>query len=103
KKKLGPHLTIMHRTLILLLIGVSIANAIVCPRNYCDNVKCDSVSCSSNEEYTQHGTFCGCCPTCVTVLKKGESCFPLFLRGGPPPKVKCYNGLTCNFKSKTCE
>ncbi|GFS99726.1 u35-Nephitoxin-Nsp1a_1 [Nephila pilipes] len=83
----------LYRTLILLLIGVSIASAIVCPPNYCENQKCESVSCSSGEEKNDHGTFCGCCPTCEKVLKKGDSCFQLFLRGGPPPTVKCGKGL----------
>ncbi|GFY60187.1 uncharacterized protein TNIN_436311 [Trichonephila inaurata madagascariensis] len=93
----------MYRTLILLLVGISIANAIVCLPNYCDDVSCDSVSCSSDEEYTEHGTFCGCCPACLKIIRKGESCAFLFTGIGLPPTAKCDEGLMCDFQSLLCE
>ncbi|GFT77761.1 u35-Nephitoxin-Nsp1a_1, partial [Nephila pilipes] len=70
-QKLGFYSSKMfHRTLILLMIGVLIASAQVCPPDYCDDIECDPVSCSSGQEYNEEGTFCGCCPTCVTLLSK---------------------------------
>ncbi|GIY75197.1 u35-Nephitoxin-Nsp1a_1 [Caerostris extrusa] len=92
----------MYKTLIILLIGVTVARAIVCPPGFCDNVKCQSVSCSENQERKEAGTICGCCPACITVVKKGGSCSALFLRG-TPPKIKCDEGLNCNIKTKTCQ
>ncbi|KAF8782888.1 Fungal protease inhibitor-1 like protein [Argiope bruennichi] len=93
----------MNKTIFLLLIGVAVASAIVCPENYCEKIECKEVSCSSDEKYTEHGTFCGCCPACLHVIKKGESCFTLLLKGGGAPKATCDDGLECDYKTRTCE
>ncbi|GFS99724.1 u35-Nephitoxin-Nsp1a_1 [Nephila pilipes] len=92
----------MHKTIFLLLIGVAAVSAIVCPKNYCATVNCPNVSCSENQLYKERGSFCGCCPVCLHVLKKGEPCGSLF-EMGVPPKVVCDKGLRCSPDTQTCE
>ena len=48
--------------------------AIVCPQNYCERVDCSNAieknDCEQNQNgiFEEHGTFCGCCPACLTKL-----------------------------------
>ncbi|GIY75193.1 uncharacterized protein CEXT_635601 [Caerostris extrusa] len=93
----------MHKVIFLLLIGVSVASAIVCAPNFCNSVRCRDVSCASNEIRTEHGTFCGCCPACLRVIKKGDSCYQPPLIGGGPPRITCDKGLHCDSTTQTCE
>ncbi|KAF8782883.1 hypothetical protein HNY73_013117 [Argiope bruennichi] len=94
----------MHKTILLLLIGVAVVSAkFACPKNYCDNVKCNAVSCSSNQKYKEHGTFCGCCPACINIIKKGGSCLPLLLFGDEPAQIACDDGLKCDSNTFTCQ
>lgn len=60
----------MEQTLFLLLMCTAVANATVCPENFCDNQECKEVSCGLNQEVNPRGTFCGCCPACVTIVGK---------------------------------
>ncbi|KAG8178916.1 hypothetical protein JTE90_014122 [Oedothorax gibbosus] len=92
----------MQLEVFLLLTAVLTASSLfVCPEDYCDNIQCEDVSCGPNQEINPYGTFCGCCPACVTLLEKGDKCpIPIF-NGGPPPTVKCRNG--CDYETKTCK
>ncbi|KAF8782882.1 hypothetical protein HNY73_013116 [Argiope bruennichi] len=90
----------MNKILILLLTGMAIVVADDC-RHFCDNVTCAPVTCSSNEKYAEMGTYCGCCPSCKKILKKGGDCLPLLFHDGAPKKVICDEGLTCTFNWKT--
>ncbi|KAF8782887.1 hypothetical protein HNY73_013120 [Argiope bruennichi] len=92
----------MNKAIFLLLIGVAVASAIVCPKNYCEKIKCKEVSCSSDQKYTEHATFCGCCPACLNIIQKGESCFSLLFLGVPPTST-CDEGLYCDYKTETCQ
>ncbi|KAF8782886.1 hypothetical protein HNY73_013119 [Argiope bruennichi] len=92
----------MNKIVILILIGATVSNAIVCAPDYCDSVKCKPVSCSSNQEYKKDGSFCGCCPVCLTVIQKGGSCGSLFIRG-VPPTITCAKGLRCDSDTGTCQ
>ncbi|GFS99728.1 uncharacterized protein NPIL_672841 [Nephila pilipes] len=92
----------MYKTFLLLLIGITAANAFLCPPNFCSTVKCQAVSCSANQIYKQHGSFCGCCPTCLNIIQKGGSCNQLLIVG-EPARMQCAAGLYCNFDTATCE
>ncbi|CAG5120973.1 unnamed protein product [Candidula unifasciata] len=97
----------MNRQLLSLLALLAVANmafGIVCSPNICDIVRCMEYS-EENCEYTvvPNGGYCGCCNACVHLLKVGETCPTLHLKGGPPPTVKCEDGLVCNGQTGKCE
>ncbi|GBN45831.1 hypothetical protein AVEN_2226-1 [Araneus ventricosus] len=92
----------MKKTIVLLLIGATVSNAIVCVPNYCDSVTCELVQCASNQKYKEGGSFCGCCPTCLTIIQEGGSCGSLFIRG-MPPTITCAEGLRCDSDTETCQ
>ncbi|KAF8782881.1 hypothetical protein HNY73_013115 [Argiope bruennichi] len=92
----------MHKSLILLIISVGIAYAVVCAPNYCDSVKCKPKNCKHNQVYKNNGSLCGCCPVCIDILQKGESCKELFMLQSSP-MVRCAKGLRCHAESRTCE
>jgi len=62
----------MKLLLTLLAVCVCTAWAIVCPPQYCANVKCSELSpetcASQNAVLKPNATFCGCCPDCITQL-----------------------------------
>ena len=119
-------------TLIVLMFAmVYTVCGIVCPQDYCSIVKCkndiDKIDCEQNKNgiFEENGSFCGCCPACITKLgkfldiyiqiipfeqfynnwyeftEKGQSCFDSLLRG-LPPSSKCAPGLMCDIITKTC-
>ncbi|GFY57728.1 uncharacterized protein TNIN_15481 [Trichonephila inaurata madagascariensis] len=84
----------MLRIILLISVGIVAANAIACPHNYCDDVCCDDdVECSDDEILVEHGSFCGCCDVCRTIIREGQPCPPAFR--GSPPTSQCEEGTTC--------
>nr|CAI5833927.1 unnamed protein product [Callosobruchus analis] len=71
------------------------SEAIQCTPNICQTVRCAAAVCESNQVLVEKGGFCGCCDLCVTILKEGEKCPVLHIRGGPPPTIRCAKGLRC--------
>lgn len=61
---------------ILFAAIVATAYGFACPANFCDSVKCDNLLTQELCEktnggvYRERGTFCGCCPSCLTKLSK---------------------------------
>ncbi|GFY16424.1 uncharacterized protein TNCV_2350671 [Trichonephila clavipes] len=89
----------MLRIILLISVGIVAANAIVCPHNYCDDVCCDDdIECSDDEILVEHGSFCGCCDVCRTIIREGKPC-PLEFRGSPPTS-QCEEGTTCKSTNK---
>ncbi|CAG2168032.1 unnamed protein product [Oppiella nova] len=98
----------MHLNLqiIVLMTIFGTIYGIVCPTDYCQSVDCANnvtqTSCENqNGIYTAQGTFCGCCPACLTKLEEGQSCRVLALRGVPPTS-QCAPGLKCDTTSGVC-
>jgi len=69
----------MHSKLLIcfiVVLSVTIASAIVCAPDYCTHVDCaNSITretCETNDRslFKPKGGFCGCCPSCVTLLGK---------------------------------
>lgn len=68
----------MHAKIVvvLLLAVICAVSAIVCPKNYCEKVKCDNAiernECEQNQNgvFEERGTFCGCCPACLTKISE---------------------------------
>ncbi|GFY16436.1 uncharacterized protein TNCV_2350791 [Trichonephila clavipes] len=83
----------MLRIILLISVGIIAANAIACPKNYCDDVCCTPPECSEDEILVKKGGFCGCCDVCRTIIREGEPC-PLGPRG-IPPSSQCEEGTTC--------
>ena len=63
----------MRRTLLLFFSFVIVAEAIVCPPNFCNDMTCEELSCEKGQVLKEKGGFCGCCNKCVTVLGKFNS------------------------------
>ncbi|GIY76503.1 uncharacterized protein CDAR_48051 [Caerostris darwini] len=84
----------MYKIIFLLLVGVTVANAFACTKNYCDSVTCTTPDCKEGQTLEQHASACGCCAECITYLGKGDKCPPP-VSGGPPPTTKCEDGLSC--------
>ncbi|XP_055934649.1 fungal protease inhibitor-1-like [Argiope bruennichi] len=86
----------MNQILFLLLISIVSAEALItCYPGICNGVKCQDVECTECETYVENGGFCGCCPECITYLDEGDQCPVTRFVGGPPPTVKCKDGLIC--------
>ena len=69
----------MKIAVVLLLAVVCVVSAIVCPERYCDGIDCGSAriekdQCEQNENgvFVEKGTFCGCCPACLTKICKSS-------------------------------
>jgi hypothetical protein len=67
----------MSVTLLLAVFALCVAVAacaILCPEDFCRSVDCavaageNDPPCAANQRLNENGTFCGCCPTCVTQL-----------------------------------
>lgn len=56
-------------TFALLLSSVMVASGIVCLPNICKDIKCQKIE-NCNGDLRTNGSFCGCCPKCVTLLGK---------------------------------
>ena len=93
--------------IVSLLAVVYTTSALVCPKNYCSTVDCgnkvEQNDCEQNQNgiFRERGTWCGCCPACLTKLLAGDNCYGVLIRG-PPPKVACDAGLRCDFQTETC-
>lgn len=61
---------------MLLLLAAACAlvvvDAIVCTPNICDQVRCDTTVTEDKccGDFRPNGGFCGCCPLCVTIIRK---------------------------------
>ncbi|XP_071036060.1 uncharacterized protein [Parasteatoda tepidariorum] len=91
----------MWKQVILLCVLITVVNAIACG-NYCATHKCPKLQCKKGQIVMKRGSFCGCCNTCYTVLKEGQSCSTLHFRGGPPPTSGCDKGLECDPETNKC-
>ncbi len=100
----------MKETLILLMIITYSVLSLDCPKDYCKKADCnkdkvDKEDCESedgrNGVYRQKGTWCGCCPACLTKLKEGDDCSGTFTRD-EPEKVACGPGLKCDIYNFKC-
>lgn len=82
----------------------ALANAIVCPPNFCQTVRCAAVTAENclNGVIRANGGFCGCCDACITQLGVGDRCLSLHLFG-VPETVECGDGLFCDAKTSTCQ
>ncbi|GIY75194.1 uncharacterized protein CEXT_635611 [Caerostris extrusa] len=93
----------MHKVIFLLLVGVAVASAFACTENFCNSVRCRGVICGPDEIRNEHGTACGCCPACIRVIKKGDSCYQPPVMGEGLPRITCDKGLHCDSTTQTCE
>ncbi|KAG8187906.1 hypothetical protein JTE90_001668 [Oedothorax gibbosus] len=93
----------MHLEVFLLLTAaLTVSSRIVCTPDFCDKIQCTpDLSCGPNQELDPHGSFCGCCPACITIIEKGQTCHPSIFVGGPPPTEKCRDGI-CDPKTRKC-
>lgn len=61
-------------SILLVFCLLDFSLAFVCTKNTCSRVRCKQVTlenCRSNDqEYEEHGGWCGCCPVCITLLGK---------------------------------
>nr|CAD7428015.1 unnamed protein product [Timema monikensis] len=87
------------RGLLVCLLTLSCvlgALGVVCTPNFCDSVRCQNVDLETcHGEYQPNGGTCGCCSICIKILREGNTCPGIPLRGGPPPIEKCDKGLDC--------
>lgn len=98
---------------VLLLVATmaTVSLAIVCPPNACEKMRCAEelgaeAECMSRGEpgrfrFLAKGGFCGCCGSCVTVLKENENCVGMLIRG-VPARVICDDGLVCDREHVVC-
>ncbi|KAK9500865.1 hypothetical protein O3M35_002041 [Rhynocoris fuscipes] len=63
-----------------IILLVAIAEAIVCPRDYCSRVTCPNLEETCKENIVPHSSFCGCCPTCVTYIEPNGFCLNLQIK-----------------------
>ncbi|KAJ0180449.1 hypothetical protein K1T71_003853 [Dendrolimus kikuchii] len=82
--------------LTILSCGMAVAYAIVCTTDYCDQIRCEpleeSQCSSSNQEYRENSSFCGCCALCITLLDENATCSVHF---GIPNSAICREPLVC--------
>nr|ATU82732.1 secreted peptide [Pristhesancus plagipennis] len=68
-------------TLFGIVLLVAIAEAIVCPRDYCKRVTCPTnLEETCQEHIVPNSSFCGCCPTCVTYIEPNGFCLNLQIK-----------------------
>ncbi|KAH9494789.1 hypothetical protein Btru_020618 [Bulinus truncatus] len=76
--------------LLILASAIGLASSIVCPKDYCKNVKQPVLNCKGGT--IKHAGFCGCIDICAKV--EGESCRTWHFRGVPNTEI-CDEGLVC--------
>ena len=87
------------------LVSINLAQAIVCPENFCTSVDCSAnqAEIESCEGRVQAGgSVCGCCPACIKQLNEGDNCFFNF-GFGMPVNAECGQGLMCHPTKKVCQ
>ncbi|PNF24020.1 hypothetical protein B7P43_G08613 [Cryptotermes secundus] len=101
-------MSVTLRLAVFALCVAIAACAIRCPEDFCSTVDCvvaageNAPPCTANQRLNEHGTWCGCCRTCVTQLEEGSDCGITLMIGGPPPVVECSTGLVCSRDTRTC-
>ncbi|GFX49402.1 uncharacterized protein TNCV_3341801 [Trichonephila clavipes] len=99
----------MIKELLLIIIGVAVADAAVCRITTCLTFQCGEASCPPGFRVKYRGGFCGCCDNCVEALNKGDACKPDIMIGGEGnhkgvtnSHPMCDYGLKCDEQSETC-
>ncbi|GFT51789.1 uncharacterized protein NPIL_439711 [Nephila pilipes] len=99
----------MIKELLLIIIGVAVADAVVCGVYTCLSFECGETTCPPGFRVKYRGGFCGCCNNCVLSLNEGDSCNPVVNIGGrlnhkgvTNSDALCDYGLKCDKNSKTC-
>ncbi|GFR23167.1 uncharacterized protein TNCT_129481 [Trichonephila clavata] len=99
----------MIKELLLIIVGVAVADAAVCRITTCLTFICGETNCPPGFRVKYRGGFCGCCDNCVEALNKGDTCNPDIRIGGEGDHKgvtnshpMCDYGLKCDENSKTC-
>ncbi|XP_064650454.1 equistatin-like [Lineus longissimus] len=96
----------MMKAACCFLLIVAAARATICPHDACDNAECENpglrdVECGPNR-FEPNGGACGCCPTCITLLKVGEDCSDVLLIGWMQTS-ECEGNLKCDSITRKCD
>ncbi|GFW55784.1 uncharacterized protein TNCV_121681 [Trichonephila clavipes] len=90
--------------ILFLLIGIAVAEAIVCEPDFCDGIECKSVTCPPGKAITRRSN-CDCCGFCAPLQVKGGYCLNMPLRdlsGNVIQNDDCGPGLKCDRKTRKC-
>nr|CAH7762057.1 unnamed protein product [Callosobruchus chinensis] len=92
---LGNSKSVAESRLGAMALTFEESGAVICQPYYCAIVRCAAPKFCSKRVIIKKSIISGYCDICVTILKKGEKCPDLHIRGGPPPTVRCAKGLRC--------
>ncbi|GFY50936.1 uncharacterized protein TNIN_438591 [Trichonephila inaurata madagascariensis] len=83
----------MFKILLLVFIGIVVADAQECKEDTCAIVLCLVAECKKGEIFVEKGGYCGCCDACRTIKKEGECC--QIEEKGVPLTEQCEEGTSC--------
>ncbi|KFM80371.1 hypothetical protein X975_22425, partial [Stegodyphus mimosarum] len=95
----------MLKGLILLVAVAVVADAFVCPKDYCDKVECEDLTdCleSNGQRVREKGSYCQCCDICIKLLGENERCIPEEDLLGVIITSECASGLICDPSTRRC-